>query len=101
MQQVDGCKPTYDNLTGQWLDPGLVEEAKRVEMDYFRSRQVCTRAPISDAKRTGGTIINMGWVVTNKGDAKKPDIRARLVGKEYRTEANDALYAAIVERTTR
>ena len=94
MWRAEGCKPTYDNLTGQRLDPELVHAAKELEMEYFKSHEVYTRVAAEEVQKTKGALINMGWVVTNKGDTRNLDIRARLVGKEYKTGNGDTLYAA-------
>ena len=45
-------------------------------------------------QKTGGKLIGVKWVIVNKGDQENPDIRARLVGKEFRTHNDDSLYAA-------
>ena len=39
-------------------------------------------------------MIQLRWVDTNKGDSECPNVRARLVGKECRTDANPENFAA-------
>ena len=34
------------------------------------------------------------WIDTNQGDAEHPNVRCRLVGKEFRTGPDDALFAS-------
>ena len=34
------------------------------------------------------------WIDTNKGDSENPNVRCRLVGKEFRTGPDDALFAS-------
>ena len=50
--------------------------------------------PLSDQAQTGGKIIGTMWIDVNKGDIDNPRIRCRLVGKEFRTGPDDALYAS-------
>ena len=39
-------------------------------------------------------VIHTRWVITNKGDTQKPDIRARLVACELNTFKSDDLFSA-------
>jgi hypothetical protein len=41
-----------------------------------------------------GKTIQTIWIDVNKGDSEKPVYRSRLVGKEFRTHADDTLYAS-------
>ena len=84
----------YDDISGKVLDGKLVEEAKQLELRYFRDMKVYDYVDRREIQATGGKLIGTKWVITNKGDAGSPDIRARLVGKEFRTEADDSLYAS-------
>ena len=52
--------------------------------------------PRSDQKETGGKIIGTKWIAVNKGNFDNPRIRCRLVGKEFRTGPDDALYASAI-----
>jgi len=38
-----------DDLTGQVLDERLVKKARRLEMEYFKQRNVCTKVPRAEA----------------------------------------------------
>ena len=63
-------------------------------MEFFDRMQVYTRVPRSHQREHGGKIIGVRWVDVNKGDEKKTDYRSRLVGQEFATYKDDALYAA-------
>ena len=63
-------------------------------MNYFRDMKVYERVPRSHLATTGGKIIGTMWIDTNKGDADNPNVRCRLVGKEFRTGPDDALFAS-------
>ena len=55
---------------------------------------VYDRVPQWHQKEYGGKVIGVRWVDVNKGDAAAPDYRSRLVGQEFATHRDDALYAA-------
>ena len=50
--------------------------------------------PRSEQQSTGGRIIGPKWTDVSKGDFDNPRIRCRLVGEEFRTGPDDALYAS-------
>ena len=74
-----------DEYTREPLPHTLVQAAIREELDYFNSKVW----ELSDARRVMGEsdskVIRTRWVITNKGDTEKPDIRARLVACELNT----------------
>ena len=41
-----------------------------------------------------GKLIDVRWIDTNKGDTANPNSRSRLVGREFNTYRDDAIYAA-------
>jgi hypothetical protein len=55
---------------------------------------VYDRVPRSEQRESGGKIIGTKWIDVNKGDFDNPKIRSRLVGKEFRTGPDDALFAS-------
>ena len=65
-----------------------------MEMKFFKDMAVYARVPGSEQRKCNGTMIKTRWIDINKGDASKPNYRSRLVGKEFRTHADDALYAS-------
>ena len=83
-----------DDMTGEELDENLVKKAMAEELTYFHKMKVYDVVDKKEQQRCGGKIIGTKWVVVNKGDSSNPDIRARLVGKEFRTTSDDSLYAA-------
>ena len=60
----------------------------------FEGMKVYERVPRAEQYKTGGKIIGTKWIVVNKGDIDKPNIRCRLAGKEFRTTPDDAPYAS-------
>ena len=56
---------------------------------------VYTKVPIEQCwERTGKKPIGVRWVIVNKGDDESPNIRARLVGKEIKTDNRLDMFAA-------
>ena len=89
-----GVDYAEDDVSGAMLDPALVREGRDTEMKFSESMKVYERVPRSEQAQTGGKIIGTKWIDVNKGDLDRPNIRCRLVGKEFRTTPDDALYAS-------
>ena len=95
VEKYGGVVDSWDDVTGAALDIRLLREARAVEMAFFDKMGVwAERLPRSAAKARGAKLISGRWVDTNKGDISKPVYQARLVGKEYNTGVDPALYAA-------
>ena len=90
----NGMQMASDDVSGANLDLALVHEARATEIEYFRGMGVYERVPRSEQHQTKGKIIGTKWIDTNKGDSTNPKIRSRLVGKEFRTGPDDALFAS-------
>ena len=68
----------WGDARGGWLDPVLVQTARKEEMDYVRRHKVYERAPRSECfARTGRPPVKTGWADTNKGTEQAPNIRSR------------------------
>ena len=88
-------KATYlDEYTREPLPSNLVQAAIKEELEYFNSRVW----ELSDARKVLGDgeskVIRTRWVICNKGDAGRPDIRARLVACELNTFKSDDFFAS-------
>ena len=80
-----------DASTGQQLNEKLVRLARVLEMEYFDSKNVCTKVPRQEAfARAGKAPISVKWVDTNKGDDENPNYRSRLVAREIRRRGEDS-----------
>ena len=85
----------FDDVSGQELVPALMVKARRDEIDYFRKMGVYEKVDIGECWNiTGKAPIAVRWVDINKGDSQNPNYRSRLVGKEFKTYADDSLYAS-------
>ena len=65
-----------------------------MELKYFKDVAVSAYVDREGIRTCNGNIIGTKWVITNKGDTEAPDIRARLVGKEFLSGSGDSLYAS-------
>ena len=84
----------YDDVTGAPLEVEKVKEARKVEMEFFRNREVYKKVHKDVCEAAGMKPIPTRWVDVNKGDNDRPDYRSRLVAKEYRSDSRPELYAA-------
>ena len=86
----------YDNLSGEKLDPDLVKKARAEEMNEFAKYGVYEKVPLSECRmKTGAEPIGVRWVDVNKGDAKAPEYRSRLVAQELKRDKRQDLFAAM------
>ena len=90
----NGIAEAKDDISGCSLPPELVRAARGEEMDFFKRLSVYEIVHRSHQKATGGKVIGTRWVDTNKGDTDSPDLRSRLVGREFNVGKDDTLYAA-------
>ena len=90
-----GQQITYrDAMTGQMLDPTLVKAARKLELEYFASKQVWHKRTREEAFRNQGKApITVKWVDVNKGDEQNPKYRSRLVAREIRKPGEDSIFA--------
>ena len=72
----------------------MAVEARREEMAFFRRMGVYHKVPRSQASKDGCKVITTRWIDTNKGTNEKPNYRARLVGREIKTDSRIDLFAA-------
>ena len=76
------------------LDGKLVEDATALDMKYVDDHQVCSRVSRAHRQATGGKVIGLRWAIMNNEDSSSPGVRARLVGREFKTGADDTLFAS-------
>ena len=90
----NGVEYACDDVSSAYLDPKLVRQARDLEMKFFNDMAVYTRVLRSEQLRCKGKIIKTRWIDINKGDSIDVNYRSRLVGKEFKTYADDSLYAS-------
>ena len=90
----NGIEYAVDDVSGALLDPTMVHADRAVEMYLFIGMKVYDRVPREEQHKTGGKMIGTKWIDVNEGYIDKPNIRGRLVGKDFRATPGDALYAS-------
>ena len=71
----------YDEASGAKLDPKLVKQSRKEELDWIHKEQVYVRVPASEVT---GPLLQLKWLDLNKGDNECPKMRSRLVAKEIK-----------------
>ena len=80
-----------DDVSSVALDPTKVQEARKLEMDYFRRMVVYNKVDRSRAR--GKKLIRTKWIDINKGDVTSPDYMLRLVAMEFNEYVDPSLFA--------
>ncbi len=76
-----------DDVSEEELDHKLLMEARCEELKYFKDTRVYEYATIDECKNaTGRPPIGVRWAEINRRDRARPNYRARMVAKDYRTE---------------
>ena len=74
------------------MNKDRAREARRLELEFFRKMGVYTKVPRS--KAGSSKVITTKWIDTDKGDTENPNYRARLVGREIKTDERPDLFVA-------
>ena len=90
--EEDQQKIAWDDASGAELDPKVVQEARRLEVEYVRSRNVYTKGRRKDVP-SGGKVVKTKWVDINKGDLQEMNVRSRLVAMEFKDGDDPDLFA--------
>ena len=73
----------FDENTWEQLDPKLVEEGEKVELQRFRDMKVYEYVSRDQAiNDEGGKFVKVKWVRVNKGTPRDPMVKCRLVAQE-------------------
>ena len=85
----------WDDISGKELDGKLVREAREEELTVVDQMNVWELRPVSECIRvTGKRPTKVRWADVNKGDADQPNVRSRIVAKDFRLDARPELFAA-------
>ena len=94
LHEADGEMVAYDDQSGAPLKPERVAQARKEEIEYFKTMGVYEKVDIQKCwDETGKNPIAVRWVDINKGDEQNPNYRSRLVAKEFRDDVKPELYA--------
>ena len=83
----------FDHDTGAQLPGDLVHAGKMEEIRSVKEIGLYKKISRAEAKRRGITVVQIRWVVTDKGDPDRPKVRCRLVGRELRSRTKGTLLA--------
>ena len=74
-----------DNRTGEYLDPELVAKARLEEVEFMAKIGLYQEVDITEClEMTGRPPISTRWVDVNKGSTESPDVRCRLVARDFK-----------------
>jgi hypothetical protein len=104
--EVDADEPDnyyekyFDEKTGEALDSSLVHAAMKEDIDYMKTKiDLYKEVPIATALEASGRLpVSVKWVVVNKGTAEVPDVRCRLVARDFKPKGDgdrEDLFAAM------
>ena len=93
-EEQEQDEQAWDDISGEQLDGKAVVQARRKELGYIEDKKVWRKIRRSEAVRRGWKVVRTRWIDTNKGDWENPDIRSRLVAKEFNNGEEDGLFAA-------
>ena len=74
-----------------------MKDARQKEIGYIKKHGVYRKVKRSTVPK-GAKIIQVRWIDINKGDEVHPDIRSRLVAKDFKTDDRPDLFAATPQR---
>ena len=75
----------HDNRTGEYLDPELVAKARSEEVEFMAKIGLHQEVDITEClERTGRPPISTRWVDVNKGSTESPNVRCRLVARDFK-----------------
>ena len=80
-----GEEDYVDQRTGLRIDPGLASKARAEEVKYMREIGLYEEVPVEECwRKTGKGPTTTKWVDVNKGSEEVPDIRCRLVARDFK-----------------
>ena len=89
----------FDEKTGALLGVEDVRRARAEELDFMRKIPLFDVVPEAECwARTGRPPVSTKWVDINKGTPEKPDVRCRLVARDFKPKGEkdrEDLFAAM------
>jgi hypothetical protein len=88
-----------DQKTGEYLDPELARRARLEEIQFMKKIGLFEEVPIEQCwEMTGKDPISTKWVDIDKGTLGSPDVRCRLVARDFKPRGErdrEDLFAAM------
>ena len=82
-EEIGELEAAWDDTSGKALDPRGVRRARLKDMGYINEKGVWTIVDRQWALAKGIKIVGTKWLDVDKGDASAPNLRSRLVAKEF------------------
>ena len=75
----------HENRTGEYLNPELVTKARSEEVEFMAKIGLYQEVDITECLEiTGRPPISTRWVDVNKGSTESPNVRCRLVARDFK-----------------
>ena len=75
----------FDERTGEALDPNLVRTAEGEEIAFLKRIDLYVETDVAECwAKTGKAPISTKWVKVNKGTVEAPEVRCRLVARDFK-----------------
>ena len=85
IQQLSWDMEFFDSRSGEILEQEVVQMARKEEMDFMEKFGVYEDATIEECFAETGTVpLGTKWVDVNKGTAENPNMRCRLVARDFK-----------------
>ena len=85
----------WDDSSGKELKPELVKAARGEELKVVDEMGAWELRPIAECiEVTGKKPVKVRWVDVNKGDDDTPNVRCRIVAKDFNVDKRPDLFAA-------
>ena len=93
LKQYYDAVELHDDITGELLDPVLVQVGGQEELKRFADMHDYDYAQRGSIP-VNSHMVNVRWVHVNKGSVNEPKVRCRLVAQELKRGKRDEFYAA-------
>ena len=85
----------WDDISGKELKPELVRAAREEELKVVDEMGVWELRPVAECiEVTGKKPVKVRWVDVKKGDDDTPNVRCRIVAKDFNVDKRPDLFAA-------
>jgi hypothetical protein len=98
MEAMEDYEVAWGDVHGGEISVADLRTARREEVDFMMGRHIWTEVPEGECwSKTGKAPVSVRWVDVNKGSQESPEIRCRLVARDFkgkRDKDREDLFAA-------
>ena len=85
-----------DERTGEELDPKLVRQAESEEIAFLKRISLYVEVDTAECwANTGKAPISTKWVKVNKGTTEVPEVRCRLVARDFKPKGGQKTWRLV------